>query len=279
MSDCRFSLTAGSVFKNRLVVITLLFALPFSLNACAKESQVVPPSKASVVSSTPSVTRITPPADVLFIGNSFTYYNDSLHKHVRLLLRAGKPLGDTRHRIRSMTLSGARLVEHSAGFEAIVDSHSWDAVVMQGHSLGPISEETKQSFQDTARAFDRYLDEQGIQSALFMTWAYTGAPEMTQKLDKSYTETGNELNALVVPVGRAFARVTQNHADIPLRISDKKHPSLAGSYLAACVFYASLYGQSPVGLSYTAGLDKAVAFKLQEAAADSVEEYFGYQLE
>ncbi len=106
-----------------------------------------------------------------------------------------------------------------------------------------------------------------------MTWAYTGKPEMTQQLDDAYTTIGEELNAMVVPVGRAFARALQERPDLHLVVPDLKHPTLAGTYLAACIFYAALHGETPVGGTYTAGLSDEDAGFLQQVAWDSWQEY------
>ena len=62
------------------------------------------------------------------------------------------------------------------------------------------------------------------------------------------------------------------------RPPDKRHPSLAGTYLAAATIYAALFKKSPVGAQYTAGLDEATAKHLQTVAWDTVEDYFGTQL-
>ena len=57
-----------------------------------------------------------PPARVLFIGNSFTYYNNSLHRHYRqLILASGIHIEET-SRARIMTISGGHLPEHEGGF-------------------------------------------------------------------------------------------------------------------------------------------------------------------
>src|SRR5688572_30892423 len=42
--------------------------------------------------------------------------------------------------------------------------------------------------------------------------------------------------------------------ELNLYVADKRHPSLAGTYLAACTVLASVYRVNPVGNSYTAGL-------------------------
>ncbi len=83
----------------------------------------------------------------------------------------------------------------------------------------------------------------------------TGKPEMTSQLDAAYSEIARELGAQVIPVGLAFATVTDERPDIILRIADARHPTLAGTYLATCTFFAALFNQSPEGLEYSAGLD------------------------
>ena len=213
------------------------------------------------------------PDKVLFVGNSFTYYNNSLHNHFEELTWTSGLLNRERTRTRIMTISGGRLPEHDGGFQHVLAGDAWDVVVLQGHSLGPISDDTAQPFRQAARKFANIARLQGTRPAFFMTWAYTGQPEMTAKIDLAYTSIGRELGAQVVPVGLAFAEVTGERPDIRLRTSDKKHPALAGTYLAACTFFAALYGQSPEGVSYDAGLGKEQAAYLQQVAWQTVQAY------
>jgi len=90
--------------------------------------------------------------------------------------------------------------------------------------------------------------EQNGRPVLFMTWAYADRPEMTAQLNAAYTDMGRELGAQVVPVGLAFAAVTDERSEIVLRMDDTRHPTLSGTYLAACTFFAALFNQSPEGL-------------------------------
>ena len=213
------------------------------------------------------------PDKVLFVGNSFTYYNNSLHSHYRKLTYASGLFTRENSRARIKTISGGHLPEHEGGFQHVIAGDDWDVVVMQGHSLGPISEGTAEPFRRTARKFARIARDHGTRPVFFMTWAYTGRPEMTAKLDEAYSDIGRELDAQVVPVGLAFARATGERPDIPLRIADARHPSLAGTYLAACTFFAALYGQSPEGLDYDAGLGEETARYLQRVAWQTVQSY------
>jgi len=211
-----------------------------------------------------AIADATPPPDnVLFVGNSFTYYNNSVHNHYRALVSAA---GIETGRTRIMTISGGRLPEHEAGLESMLDAEDWDVVVLQGHSRGPIGEDTGPPFRDAARKYAAMIRARGAEPVFFMTWAYTGQPGMTAALESAYVGIGDELGARVAPVGIAFEAVTAERPSIELRIQDQRHPSLAGTYLAACVFFAVLQGRSPEGLSYDAGLGPEAASYLQAAA-------------
>ena len=213
------------------------------------------------------------PDKVLFVGNSFTYYNNSLHNHFRELTFAAGLFTPENSRARIMTISGGRLPEHAGGFEHVVSAEHWDIVVMQGHSLGPISEDTAEPFRDAARLFAGIARENRARPVFFMTWAYTDRPDMTTRLDEAYTAIGRELDAQVVPVGLAFAQATKDRPDLALRTNDRRHPTLAGTYLAACTFFAALYDRSPAGLEYDAGLGSETARYLQQVAWQTVLDY------
>ena len=47
---------------------------------------------------------------------------------------------------------------------------------------------------------------------------------------------------------------------------DNSHPALIGSYLAACVFYCTIFNANPVGLTYTGGLSSQDAYFCQTIA-------------
>ena len=114
---------------------------------------------------------------------------------------------------------------------------------------------------------------------LFMTWAHrdglpdNGMPDyesMQQSIDRGYLAIAAELLAPVAPVGIAWFVVRRQDPDIGLWQDDGSHPSTAGTYLAACVFYAAVFRQSPEGLAYTDGLSSDTASILQKAAAVNV---------
>ncbi|MGH8760185.1 MAG: SGNH/GDSL hydrolase family protein, partial [Burkholderiales bacterium] len=58
---------------------------------------------------------------------------------------------------------------------------------------------------------------------------------------------------------------------------DGSHPDVIGTYLAACVVYASLYGKSAVGNSYDyyGKVDRDTTTFLQNVADETVRKFFG----
>jgi len=230
----------------------------------------------------PMVRDAPAPKTMLFIGNSFIYYNNSLHNHTRKLVQSLDKEHAKSYFFKSLTLSASYLSDHAAFAGHMIKNYKhkrkkgpWDVVVLQGHSREPISKKKAKAFQDAARTLVRTIRDAGSRPAFFMTWAYKDKPEMTQKLRGAYTAIGNELHALVVPVGLAFAQARADGMTDVLYAKDKHHPSLFGTYLAACVFYATLYGKSPEGASYTAGLSDEQAKSAQTIAWKATKAYFG----
>ena len=229
------------------------------------------------------------PVSVLFVGNSFFYYNNSLHGHVGQLIAEGMP--GFRHRATSVTISGSGFDWHdvdsyfrpkaiggySFGPNNVVSFNKldklFDVAIMMDCSQCPLHPQLKPVFKEYAKKHSDTVRRHGAQPVFFMSWAYQDAPEMTAQLAEAYTQAGNEHNVFVIPAGLAFARSVAQKPDLNLYAPDKRHPSLAGTYLAACTVYASLFKKSPVGLKYNAGLPADVASHLQAVAWETVQDY------
>lgn len=222
---------------------------------------------------------------VLFIGNSYVGTNSLPQVYYQLALSGGdtvfvdsnSPGGYTfnQHRSNSTTLSK-------------INSQDWDFVILQEQSQLP-------SFPPSQVATDVYPYARILDSLItdhypcsktlfFMTWGrkygdasncpnypplctYAG---MQQRLRESYLEMASNNLAMVAPVGAAFARSMSLDSTLNLYNPDNSHPSIEGTYLAACVFYASTFQSSPMGLSYHFGLSPGVAGFLQQVAHEVV---------
>jgi len=211
------------------------------------------------------------PHKVLFIGNSFTYYNNSLHYHVEQLRRGTMSTqAFAPYNFRAASIAGGYWYEQMANADHLTEGKAWDVVVFQGHSTEAIDEAKQLVFRNSLKKSRDLLLKRGIKPYLFMTWAYQHKPEMIKKLEASYKQLAEELSLSLVPVGRAFDRALSSRPSLKLHARDGIHPSRAGSYLAACVFYAVLYKESPVGLSYKMELPKETVTFLQKIAAEVV---------
>lgn len=226
---------------------------------------------------------IDSPQQILFVGNSYFYYNDSLHNHINRLAEEGSGLDDLS--FRSITISGGSLshhpMEHYLTPGAIGYDTPFDVVILQGHSAAGNTENRRTAFRDAVLAADEQIKAHGAQTALYMTHGYAEGhnsydPEMATNLATLYTEVGAEIDALVIPVGLAFAKAVEARPDLQLQVEfDHSHPNLAGSYLAAAVAYVTLYGGDPVGLTYDyfGRLDAETIAFLQEIAVETVAEF------
>jgi len=238
----------------------------------------------------PAAKPAAPTKTALWVGNSFFYYNNSMHGHVGRLLAAANP-GEKGYRATSATISGSGINWHDveAHFQpGGVGSYSFDAnnnvvfntfdkpfdvAIIMDCSQCPVHPQLSKIFTEYAAKHSATVRKYGAEPVFFMSWAYSDKPEMTEQLAAAYTKAGADNKAKVVPAGLAFARSIAKRPELNLYEADKRHPSLMGTYLAACTVLASVYGPSPVGNRYTAGLPADVAAHLQAVAWETVQAY------
>ena len=185
---------------------------------------------------------------MLFIGNSFTTKND-LPTLLSAISQAGKGIT-----IESKVISagGASLRRHwNAGAATTITSEKWDHVVFQEQSTLPVKNSNR--FHENVREFVPAIKAIGAKMVLFMTWARKKEPENQTLLTDSYNQIGKELGAYVVPVGTAWQKLLAKHDKPVLYAEDGSHPTVAGSYLAACTFYATLFAGDPTKIEADLG--------------------------
>ena len=219
---------------------------------------------------------------VLFIGNSYTYSND-----MPVIIQGLAASGGDSLDFEMEVPDGASLEEHyKRGSVAIaLKEGDWDYIVLQEQSLRPAM-----PLKQVEKEFFRYgtlLGQQigqlhpGAKIALFVTWGrwrHTGS--LCQLMPSAcgywgsdslitlrYRMLAERIGARLAPVGPAWRYVQQNHPEIELFNPDAIHPNLEGSYLAACCFYAILFGKDPARLSYNYVLAPEVAALLREVAS------------
>ncbi len=199
---------------------------------------------------------------LLFIGNSFTQRNNVPKLLAELAAARGIQVD---HEL--ISAGGASLRRHWNGGRATaaIEAGAFDYVVLQEQSTLPVKNATRMA--ENVRLFDALIKQRGAKTVLYMTWARKNAPETQQVIAEAYESIGKELGATVVPVGQAWQAFRAKHAEPELYDRDGSHPTLAGSYLAACVFLARLLGANPVGIvSELNGLDAEQIASIQKFA-------------
>lgn len=222
---------------------------------------------------------------VLFIGNSYTQYNNLPQLLKNLALSGGDSL------YTEMNAPGGYTFQnHTTNSTTLskIAQGNWHYVVLQEQSQLPSFPPAQVASQcyPYARALDSLvrLANPCTETIYYMTWGRKYGDQgncasypvlctfngMQSRLRTSYLEMGSDNNASVAPAGQAFKLSRERDSTVDLYTADNSHPSLEGSYLTACVFYATILKKTPVGLNYTAGINFTTAQFLQQVAADVV---------
>lgn len=222
------------------------------------------------------------PMRVLFVGNSYTHYNNMPKLFEQMADSKGVKL-----EVLMDAKSSHTFQMHSKRPELYknINSTKWDYVVLQGFSRELAQDPAtidSQSLPYVKQLLDSiYANNSCTNVLLFQTWGYDGGfkddslgidwnyQQMSDRVHQGYLYLSEKLNLSVVPVGKVWETVKENHAEIQLYQEDKQHPSLAGSYLAASCFYAALFKTEP-NLSFTAKLDPKQAEIIQQIAGVQV---------
>lgn len=205
---------------------------------------------------------------ILFIGNSFTARNDVPGLIADMADARGHTL---EHRLISAGGASLRMHWNKGDAPRAIEQTRWDYVVLQEQSTLPVK--NAQRTHENIRLFDETIKASGAKMALYLTWARQKVPETQKALTDCYTSIGEELGATIVPAGVAWERLLRRKDHPVLHDKDGSHPTLAGSYLAACVFFAVLFDESPVGIPFESkGLTAAEVELLQTAAWETAQE-------
>lgn len=218
---------------------------------------------------------------VLFLGNSYT----SVNNLPQLISDAAKSVGDTLF-YDSYTPGGYTLQDHNQDTNGTnkIKNQPWDYIVLQGQSQEPITKTGK--FKSGARALKSYADQYNSCSVimLYITWGRkNGDPSncakfpvmctywgMDTTLRNTYYDLAEDINAEVSPVSVVWQYLRNNYPGINLYQPDGSHPSVAGSYAAACCFYTTIFKKDPSLITYNPGLSATEAAAIRNAVKSRV---------
>ncbi len=224
---------------------------------------------------------------VLFLGNSYTYFYDMPEMTAKLALASGDTLIYSQS-----TPGGYNLMQHTTNNTSIyeIKSNDWDHVILQDHSLRPSYYYL--DFYNGAEQLIQIINKNTPclnKTIFYMTWGRDSSLnypynanypyyEHQELVTEAYNSVANIFGTEVAPIGAAWKKIRDENDPINLYDKDGNHPSYAGSYLTACVFYATIFDKSPVGLSFNGTLSTEDATYLQEKAFEAYEEYVALNL-
>jgi len=227
--------------------------------------------------------------NVLFLGNSYTAVNNLPQLCVELAESGGKFMTAAAN-----TPGGYLLTQHAVNTQSLslIRDGKWDFVVFQEQSQLPTIDFYRYEFMHAGYEALRdsvLLNNPDAQVVGYMTWGrryggqqcedyglgqYCSADfrdfgHMQDSLSSAYNECQRLFGGLTAPVGEAWRKALAE-TDIVLHSGDGSHPTLEGSYLAACTFHALLWNESPEGLWHPDGISEKTASRLQKTAAETV---------
>lgn len=203
-----------------------------------------------------------PETRVLFIGNSMTSFNIGVDKVVQGLA--------PRTTVELQAVGGATVTDHLANTTTMdrVRQGHWTYVVIQEQSQYPVI--FYGAYLSSLRKLVAEVRAAGATPLLMMTWARPDDPRVsTASITAAVRSAGKEVKAAVIPAGVAFGASRASHNGISLALPDG-HPTPEGTYLAGCVTYAAIFGESPEGNTFLGGVDAGFAKVLQETAEKAV---------
>lgn len=219
--------------------------------------------------------------NVLFLGNSYTGVNNLPQIVHDVALSAGDTLV-----FDSYTPGGYQLIDHSTDpiSQNKIMTGGWDYVVIQGQSQEPIT--SYNQFNNGGSALNNLVKQYNPCAITmpYMTWGrkngdasncvtfpvmctYQG---MDTTIRNRYLNLTAFINGEVSPVSVVWNYLRQNYPGIELYQADESHPSLEGSYAAACCFYATLFKKDPTLITYNFGLNASDASIIKNAVKTQV---------
>lgn len=217
--------------------------------------------------------------NILFVGNSYTAVNNL----PEMVYRMGLSTGDTLHYTMNAP-GGCTFQQHITQSASYIQQSGWDYVVLQEQSQlpsFPASQFLAESYpfaQQLCQMIRQYNPE--AQIIFYMTWGRENGDQendqffpplgtyegMDSLLFERYMMMAQDNHTCVSPVGAVWHYLRDNHPDIQLYQSDGSHPSVAGTYAAACSFYTLIFHKNPTDIHYDAELEADMAATIRHAA-------------
>ncbi len=221
--------------------------------------------------------------NVLFIGNSQTFYNDL----PALTSNIATSLGDVLNYEES-TIPSFSLKQHLNKLETInkIKKGGWEYVILQEQSSLPAlwNSFVEENVYPYIQQMKDFILEHNpcAKIILYHTWGYklgfqtycSTYPNvcdyngMDNELQKRFIEMQTKFNAIISPVGPVWRNIRNSFPDIELFDLDNTHPSLKGSFTGALTFYTVIFEKDASSSTYNPGIPNPDATKIKDAVKE-----------
>ena len=222
----------------------------------------------------PFAQSINPPSKLLFIGNSLTYRNGGIDKHI-VALAASAPIPKNISANRA-TKGGAtlKILNDQQWAHDSISNGGYDLTILQ-EDIPELTEHSVEPFYEFVSKFNTEIKKAGSKTLLYMAWPYERLNWIDlEQITAAHQSISKKLGIPVAPVAIAFENALKVNHSIAMLGPDKEHASIHGTYLAVCVIYATIFQESPLGYTYfPIGISKDEANFLQGIAWETVQNW------
>jgi len=173
--------------------------------------------------------------NVLFVGNSLTYFND-----LPLLVEEVASQRGEKWETEMVALPNYALEDHwnDGKFQTMICENSYDYVVVQ---QGPSSQEDgKQMLLEYGALIKTLCESRDSKLAFFMVWPSRQYYHTFDGVISNYAGAAAATNSILCPVGQHWRSYFDTTGDYSYYGEDGFHPSRKGSEVAAEVIFESL---------------------------------------
>lgn len=241
---------------------------------------VTEPEVSEIEETTEEIKEEEKMLNILFLGNSLMYYNDMPDLFAQIASANGKKVNVQSVTKGSATISDFANERTEVGSQAIplLKENKWDIVIIEpSRRISPYENTVKEAELESAKKIQELAKAAGGDVLLYSVWGNNNGTVVEYKANspismvevashsmgrKAHTKFMHEVNlefaaelggVKVALAGYAFENCIAKYPDYNLYHSDERHPSPIGSYLAAAVIYATVFGENVEKITWAIG--------------------------
>ena len=175
------------------------------------------------------------PLNILFIGNSHTYYNDMPLMVQRRAIECGYDC-----RVTMIAHGGWFLAQHAeepdVRFNILYGGYDYVVLQEHAHPFGPV-----EKFRDAVVRLNRWIREAGSTPVIYDIWAKKSEPEKQEEMNEAHRMVAGEIDALLAGVGEHWWGYQKSWSELEMYADDGAHASSAGSDFAAKYIWETIF--------------------------------------